>query len=122
MEYCINRACPFKDCKNHCSHAPHGFAVTVCDMDKTCRRYIDWLVEEEARKERMKNMTIGTAVGIFQNIDWEDIHDEEKGTAILMVLDMPTHNSITKEKMLQVIRYLLRLAFDFEEGNANDQA
>lgn len=116
MKYCINSACPFKDCQHHTCHAPRGFAVTVCDMDKTCRRYIDWLAEEVARKERMKNMTIGTAVGIFRNIDREDIHDEEKGTAILMVLDMPTHNSITKDMMLRVIRYLLHLAFDFEEG------
>lgn len=116
MEYCINRACPFKDCENHMSHAPRGFAVTVCDYDKTCRRYIGWLVDEEERKERMKNMTIGTAVGIFQNIDREDLHDEEKCAAILMVLDMPTHNSITKDMMLRVIRYLLHLAFDFEEG------
>lgn len=116
MEYCVNRACPFKECQHHLSHAPHGFMVTVCALDKTCRQYIGWLVEEAAREERMKNMTIGTAVGIFQNIDREDIHDEEKGTAILNVLDMPTHNGITKECMLRVIRYLLHLAFDFEEG------
>ena len=116
MTYCSKSTCPFKDCENHLSHAPRGFAVTACNMDKTCRRYITWLAEEIMREERMKNMTIGTAVGIFQNIDREDIHDEEKGTAILMVLGMPTHNGITKDTMLQVISYLLHLAFDFEEG------
>lgn len=115
MTYCSNSLCPFKDCQHHISNAPRAVAVTCCDIDKTCRRYITWLAEEIMREERMKNMTIGTAVAIFLNIDREDIHDEEKGTAIHMVLDMPTHNSITKDKMLQVIRYLLHLAFDFEE-------
>ena len=116
MEYCRKSSCPFKDCKNHLGHAPRGFAVTAYPMDKTCPRYITRLAEELMREDRINNMTIGTAVGIFQNIDREDIHDEEKGAAILKVLDMPTHNGITKECMLRVIRYLLHLAFDFEGG------
>ena len=63
-------------------------------------------------------MKIGKACAIFLKIDSTEYTDEEKGTAILRVLKMPTHNGITKAAMLKVIDYLLRLAFDVhEEGD-----
>lgn len=57
-------------------------------------------------------MKIGTACAIFLQINSEKYTDEEKGTAILEVLKMPTHNGISKSAMLEVIGYLLNLAFD----------
>ncbi len=57
-------------------------------------------------------MKIGTACAIFLQINSEKYTDEEKGTAILEVLKMPTHNEISKSAMLEVIGYLLNLAFD----------
>ena len=68
-------------------------------------------------------MKIGTACAIFLQINSEKYTDEEKGTAILKVLKMPTHNGITKDAMLEVIEYLLNLAFDVPEGSevANDE-
>lgn len=41
-------------------------------------------------------MKIGTACAIFLQINSEKYTDEEKGTAILEVLKMPTHNGIFK--------------------------
>jgi len=57
-------------------------------------------------------MNIGKACAIFLNIDSPDYTVEEKGTAIMQVVQMPTHNGMTKTAMLKVIWWLLNLAFD----------
>lgn len=67
-------------------------------------------------------MKIGEAVGLFLNIGSDRYTDNEKGTAIKMVLDMPTHMGITKDAMLRVIDYLLRLSFDVNDGNDETDA
>ena len=46
---------------------------------------------------------------VFMQIDSDKYTVEEKGTAILEVLKMPTHNGITKDAMLRVIKFLLYL-------------
>lgn len=61
-------------------------------------------------------MNIVKAVAIFANIESDKYTDEEKGTAIMEVAQMPTHNGITKTAMLKVIWWLLNLAFDLPEG------
>lgn len=63
-------------------------------------------------------MKIGKACAIFQQIDSDKYTVEEKGTAILEVLKMPTHNGVTKDAMLRVINFLLYLAFDVPEQEA----
>ena len=60
-------------------------------------------------------MKIGKACAIFGQINSEKYTVEEKGAAILRVLEMPTHNGITKDTMLEVIGFLLHLAFDVEQ-------
>ena len=67
-------------------------------------------------------MNIGTACGIFLNIDSDKYTDEEKGTAIMEVCGMPTHNGIPKAAMLRVIWYLLNLCFDLPEGATAPEA
>lgn len=57
-------------------------------------------------------MNIGKACAIFDQIESEKYTPEEKGEAILLVAQMPTHMSITKGAMLKVIWWLLNLAFD----------
>lgn len=57
-------------------------------------------------------MKIREAWVLIKNINTDKYTDEEKGTAIKMVVDMPTHNSITKEELLNVIRYLWDLCFE----------
>lgn len=63
-------------------------------------------------------MNIGKACAIFEQIESAAYTDEEKGAAIHEVLKMSTHNSITKDRMLSVIGYLLPLAFVVPESEA----
>ena len=60
-------------------------------------------------------MKISKACAIVENIDSLDFTDLEKGEAIYEVLQMPTHNSITKGKMLNVIKWLFDKVFEWEE-------
>lgn len=116
MEFCRKHNCPLEDCQHHPSHAPRGFAYTARDMDTGCKRLADHLVEEAAKEERIQKMSMGTACVIFQNIDKPDISTEEKAAAIFKVINMETHNSITKAAMLKALRWLLELSFDIQEG------
>lgn len=61
-------------------------------------------------------MNIGKAVAIFTNIESDKYTVEEKGTAIMLVSQMVTHNGITKTAMLKVIWWLLNMCFDLPEG------
>lgn len=65
-------------------------------------------------------MRFGKAYAIFANIESPDYTDEEKGAAILQILKMETHNSVTKAAMLEVINYLLHLAFEVPEDAEGD--
>lgn len=60
-------------------------------------------------------MKISKVCTIFENVDSPDFTDLEKGEAIYEVLKMPTHNSITKGKMLDVIKWLFDKVFEWEE-------
>ena len=51
-------------------------------------------------------MNIGTARAMFENLDNCSESMERKGLAIRMVLDMPTHNSVTKDQMLKAIDWM----------------
>lgn len=70
-------------------------------------------------------MKTGKACAIFAQIDSDKYTDNEKGAAILQVLKMQTHNGVTKDSMLCVINYLLRLAFDItgevQEGSGENE-
>lgn len=67
-------------------------------------------------------MNIPTAYRIFRNINTAACTDEEKGEAIEIVANMETHNGVTKDNMLCVIKYLWGLCFEWpaqagEEAN-----
>lgn len=57
-------------------------------------------------------MTIATAFALFRDIQNPGFSDLEKGRAIQVVMDAATHNSITKNDMLQVIRWLWNMVFE----------
>lgn len=116
MEFCRKHDCPITDCKYHQKRAPFGIAYTARDMDMGCKRLDDYLAGEAAKEERIQKMSLGTACVIFQNIDNSDISTEEKAVAIFKIINMETHNSITKAAMLKAIRWLLELSFDIREG------
>lgn len=61
-------------------------------------------------------MNIGKACAIFERIESENFTENEKGTAIMKVCGMSTHNGITKAAMLRVIWWLLKLSFDVPPG------
>ena len=112
MIYCVRTSCPFKDCENHNGHAPNGIAVTVQDMDKDCSRYGNYLAAESAKDAKLKRMTMGDAYIIFRSIDAPGVEDELKGLAIWKIANLETHNGVTKDMMVKVIRYLLGLCFE----------
>lgn len=59
-------------------------------------------------------MTTGEAKKIFDNIASPQYTDVQKGEAILKVLKMETHNSVTKASALCVIGYLWNLCYEVE--------
>lgn len=59
-------------------------------------------------------MNNGNAMAIFRQIESEAYSDNEKGEAIYHVLNMETHNSVTKDMCFSVIKYLFELSFDVE--------
>ena len=67
-------------------------------------------------------MNTGKACAIFKDIinpEWTDI---ERGKAIRIVMDMETHNAITKADMLDVIRYLWNMCFEEYESSDDNAA
>ena len=61
-------------------------------------------------------MNIGKAIAIFKNINDSKWTDAEKGAAIYNVLRMPTKNSITKQDMEDVVRYMWDMVFTMVEN------
>lgn len=117
MEFCRVTTCPFTDCENHQKRAPFGFAYTEIPMDKDCKRLADYLAAEAAKQDRIRHMTYGKAFAILRDIKKPDTPDEVKGAAIRkVILEMETHNAVTKDIMVNVIRYLFNLCFEETEG------
>ena len=52
-------------------------------------------------------MKDGTEMAVFKHIREEKYSEEEKLIAIKKVLDMPTHNGITKDEILEAFRWIL---------------
>lgn len=117
MEFCRESTCPLKDCKDHPSWAPFGFAYTAKPLDENGERLAAHRAAEAAQKDRLDRMTLGDAFVIFQNINAESFTDPEKALAIKKIADMETHMGVTKSMMLDVIRWLLDQSFEFTEQN-----
>lgn len=52
-------------------------------------------------------MTKMKATAIFKNIHDDEVDPEDKLTSISEILDMETHNSITKQELLEALRWLI---------------
>ena len=61
-------------------------------------------------------MNIGKACAIFQQIDSNKYTDIEKGEAIRQVLKMPTHNSVNKDTLLNVIKWLFNQMYEVNDS------
>ena len=66
-------------------------------------------------------MNAGKATAIFNDINRPGITDIERGEAIKAVVEMDTHNGVTKEAMIQVIKYLWNMVFTEEGGSENEE-
>lgn len=55
----------------------------------------------------------GKAMAIFMQINSEEYTDNEKALAVHIVMEMATHMSITKDMMLEVIKWLWNKSFEF---------
>lgn len=59
-------------------------------------------------------MTNGEAYAICKNIKFCQRSDDDKGLAIHIMMNMETHNGITKNDLLDIVQYLHELCFDVE--------
>lgn len=62
-------------------------------------------------------MNIGKACAVFEQINSEKYEEQEKLNAIKQVIEMPTHNSISKEEIINAFRWFFNWAA--EESNKN---
>ena len=53
------------------------------------------------------------AMAIVKQIDSDKYTDEEKAEAIYVVMNMPTHMSITKYEMIKAIKWLWNRSYEF---------
>lgn len=60
-------------------------------------------------------MNKGKAMAICQDINSDRYTDEQKVTAIYIVMNMATHNSLNKDKMLEMIKWLWHRNFKWED-------
>ena len=58
-------------------------------------------------------MKIGYARAVFEDINSDKYSEYEKAMAIYRVINMETHNSVTKASMLEAIRWLWDKHFEF---------
>ena len=60
-------------------------------------------------------MGIRKARAIFKNLDDKEIPIEIKGLALRTVIDMETHNSVTKDQMLKAMDWMWSQIFEIAE-------
>lgn len=60
-------------------------------------------------------MKLGRAELIFRNIKSKEFNEIEKGLAIRKIIDMETHNSITKDNILEALDWLWNKCYELRE-------
>lgn len=65
-------------------------------------------------------MNIGKACAIFEQIQKEKYSDHEKLWAIKEVLDMPTHNGITKDTILNAFKWFFNYTIEEAQEESTD--
>lgn len=67
-------------------------------------------------------MNTGKAIGVVKDITSDRFTDEEKAEAIYLVMNMATHNFITKADFLNVIKWFWHKFYEYVEGEDNVQS
>lgn len=57
-------------------------------------------------------MNMGKACAIFKNINADNIPDDDKALAIYIVMNMATHNGITKAEFLEAVKWLWNRSYE----------
>ena len=65
-------------------------------------------------------MTVGKAMAIVKNINNAECTDTEKAHAIYLVMNMPTHMSITKDELINAIKWLWHYSWEYKEETVGD--
>ena len=60
-------------------------------------------------------MSIEQARAIFENLEEPNCMIECKGLAIRTILDMATHNSVTKKQLLKAMDWMWNQMFEMED-------
>lgn len=60
-------------------------------------------------------MSTGKAIAIVKNIESTGFTDKEKALAIYVVMNMPTHMSITKDELINAIKWLWHYSWEYEK-------
>lgn len=61
-------------------------------------------------------MNFGQAYKILDNIDSEEYTENEKAMAIRVILDMETHNGVTKPVLLKALNWLWNEHYELIDG------
>ncbi len=65
-------------------------------------------------------MKVGKAMAIVKQIERDKYTDIEKAHAIYLVMNMPTHMSITKDELIKVIKWLWHHSWEYKEETESD--
>lgn len=60
-------------------------------------------------------MNIGKACAIIKNINANNISDDDKALAIYIVMNMETHNGITKSELIEAVKWLWNRSYEVSE-------
>lgn len=77
--------------------------------------------ESEKRDMQEYRITIGKACAVFRQIESDKYSEDEKLRAIWAVLDMPTHNGITKAMILEAFRWLFDYAIEIDPESETEK-
>lgn len=64
-------------------------------------------------------MRFGEANKIFTNIDSDEFNFQQKGQAIQVIFEMATHNSIRKDDILKVVKWMWQQMYEVKDSITN---
>lgn len=57
-------------------------------------------------------MQLSTAIMVVKNLENKKFSDDDRIDAIIQVVDMSSHHSVTKEELLKAMRYLIDVFYE----------
>ena len=94
----------FEDCMRLERNAKAVCVIGISPLENTERR------GERINKPKSDDGAVmgpGEARAVFEMIGEEGISDEKKAEAVRVILSMPTHNSVSKDSLLEALRWAM---------------